>query len=81
MVKEEAIEMLILVPAWLREHAAAGPGPGEFLITAAAQRRPEPIHREVPDVWADRDADPAVSALYEPAVNPAMGQAMLSRVI
>jgi RNA polymerase sigma factor (sigma-70 family) len=45
--------------------AAPGPGPGEILITAAAQRRSEPIHREVPGVWADRDADPAVSALYD----------------
>jgi RNA polymerase sigma factor (sigma-70 family) len=45
--------------------AAGGPGPGEIPITAAAQRRPEPIHREAPDVWADRDADPSVTALYE----------------
>ena len=45
--------------------AAAGPGPGEILITAAARRGPEPVHREVPDVWAGRDADPTVTALYD----------------
>jgi len=45
--------------------AAAGPDPGEIPITAAAQRGPKAIHREVPSVWADRDADPTVTALYE----------------
>jgi RNA polymerase sigma-70 factor (sigma-E family) len=91
-VKEEVIEMLILVPGLAAgaHHGASGPsriragrpvvrvagpgvtsaaagvpGPGEIPITAAAHRRPEPIHREAPDVWADRDADPTVTALYE----------------
>jgi RNA polymerase sigma factor (sigma-70 family) len=45
--------------------AAGGPGHGEIPITAAAQRRPETIHREIPDVWADRDADQKVTAFFE----------------